>query len=388
MIRSSLRWAAAIALVVVSLSMMIRVAPSARAGGGSVTYCYYGTTMVAEPGPNWPQYPPFFRGRDGYYVDWNTAPEGITEGECAPATEEPTLPPTEEPTLPPTEEPTIPPTEEPTIPPTEEPTLPPTEEPTLPPTEEPTIPPTVEPTTAPTEEPTIEPTETVTVEPSPSATTPPEDHVTICHALGNGGFQQISPDAEGVYKGHLGHQGGRDIIPPFTYDGTVYSQNWDETGQAIWNNGCEVSTATATVEPTETVTVEPTEVPSETATVEPTTTVPVETPTVEPTETATVVPTVTVEPTTPAETPTIIPVEPTQTPDIGEPPTIPAPGGNVDNGNPPTPPATTGANQLPVTGTGSGSSHGINWAGIVALLFGSVLALAGSAYFRRRSRAT
>jgi LPXTG-motif cell wall-anchored protein len=58
--------------------------------------------------------------------------------------------------------------------------------------------------------------------------------------LGNGGFNTPPASNAGVVFGHLGgsHQDGRDIIPPFVYNGQTYSQNWDSAGQAIWRNGC------------------------------------------------------------------------------------------------------------------------------------------------------
>jgi hypothetical protein len=64
--------------------------------------------------------------------------------------------------------------------------------------------------------------------------------VTICHATGSATnpFVRISPSASGVVHGHLGHQDARDIVPPFTYKGQSYSQNWDAAGQAMFNNGC------------------------------------------------------------------------------------------------------------------------------------------------------
>lgn len=73
--------------------------------------------------------------------------------------------------------------------------------------------------------------------------------VTICHATGSATnpYVVITPNANGVINGHSGsgHQGGRDIIPPFSYNdhGTTKQypgQNWDATGQAIYNNGCKV----------------------------------------------------------------------------------------------------------------------------------------------------
>lgn len=74
-------------------------------------------------------------------------------------------------------------------------------------------------------------------------------HVTICHATppdtAANGYVRISPSASGVYHGHL-REHSADIIPPFTYNGQTYSQNWDATGQAIWNNDCVVPAASTT----------------------------------------------------------------------------------------------------------------------------------------------
>ncbi len=65
-------------------------------------------------------------------------------------------------------------------------------------------------------------------------------HVTICHATGSSSnpYVRISPSAFGVFHGHLGHQDGRDIVPPFTWNGHTYSENWDANGQALFNAGC------------------------------------------------------------------------------------------------------------------------------------------------------
>ncbi|MEA2453389.1 MAG: hypothetical protein QOG04_2099 [Actinomycetota bacterium] len=82
-------------------------------------------------------------------------------------------------------------------------------------------------------------------------TTTVDDHkVTICHATGSATnpFVMITPAASGVFHGHLGHQDGRDIVPPFTYNGQTYSQNWDDEGQAMFNNGCEAPAVLPTVE--------------------------------------------------------------------------------------------------------------------------------------------
>lgn len=63
----------------------------------------------------------------------------------------------------------------------------------------------------------------------------------ICHAAGNSGKYVKVPAADsGVANGHYGqsHQGARDIIPPFVYEGKDISQNWDDAGQAIYDADC------------------------------------------------------------------------------------------------------------------------------------------------------
>lgn len=64
--------------------------------------------------------------------------------------------------------------------------------------------------------------------------------VPICHATASATnpFVLIHPAAAGVLKGHLGHQDGRDVIPPFTFRGASYSQNWDASGRALHADGC------------------------------------------------------------------------------------------------------------------------------------------------------
>ena len=68
------------------------------------------------------------------------------------------------------------------------------------------------------------------------------NHITICHATGNGEWVQISPDDNSIIgeNGHAGHP--QDIIPPFTYTnqgvaGEFPGLNWDAEGQGIWNAG-------------------------------------------------------------------------------------------------------------------------------------------------------
>ena len=89
----------------------------------------------------------------------------------------------------------------------------------------------------------------------PGSTVGPGDHVPICHALGNGGYELIAPSA-GVVFGHAGssHQDGRDVIPPFVYQpqgngspdtSLAGGQNW-AAGQALWANDCEAATTSTT----------------------------------------------------------------------------------------------------------------------------------------------
>ena len=76
----------------------------------------------------------------------------------------------------------------------------------------------------------------------------PGDRVVICHATGgaNGdGFVQIAPSAGTVF-GHDGHEGDRDIVPPFVYEDNrgnrnsslANGNNWTAANIEIYNNGC------------------------------------------------------------------------------------------------------------------------------------------------------
>lgn len=70
--------------------------------------------------------------------------------------------------------------------------------------------------------------------------------VTICHATSSASnpYNRITIDPDAVFRqGHDAHQGGRDIIPPFTYEsgGTIQhfpGSNWDAEGAAILANQC------------------------------------------------------------------------------------------------------------------------------------------------------
>jgi hypothetical protein len=138
-----------------------------------------------------------------------------------------------------------------------------------------------------------------------SATVDPPLPPYICHAVGmdnQDGYVQNFPNTSGQFHGHLGasHQLAQDIIPPFTHEGTVYSQNWVEPYISIWNAGCVTpTTETATDVPTETMTSTPTTVVTD---------IPGETPT--PTEIVTTTPTT--EPTPTEDTPEVF-----QLPDTG-----------------------------------------------------------------------
>ncbi len=77
------------------------------------------------------------------------------------------------------------------------------------------------------------------------ATAAPEPKVTICHATppatAKNGWNKITVSANSIIKqaGHDSH--AMDIIPPFAYDTNKQypGKNWDATGRAIWNNGCQ-----------------------------------------------------------------------------------------------------------------------------------------------------
>lgn len=77
---------------------------------------------------------------------------------------------------------------------------------------------------------------------SESVTNTVQEHkITICHATSSqtNPYVRITVAKAAAYHAHISHQDGRDIIPPFTYEDQTYSQNWNATGQVIYNNGCD-----------------------------------------------------------------------------------------------------------------------------------------------------
>jgi hypothetical protein len=94
---------------------------------------------------------------------------------------------------------------------------------------------------------------------TPASAAPPEK-VVICHATASDTNPYVSEEVSSESILNIDGHGANginagDIIPPFEgYDG----QNWDATGQSIWNNDCAVpgveETPTATVSATETTT--------------------------------------------------------------------------------------------------------------------------------------
>lgn len=103
--------------------------------------------------------------------------------------------------------------------------------------------------------------------------------ITICHSTGSNGnpYNVQHPDKSSDVGGHDGHNGGvyptnpwGDIIPPFDYDGGHYDgKNWTTAGQAIYNNGCDIPSASPTPTPTPTVTPTPTPTLTPTPTITP-----------------------------------------------------------------------------------------------------------------------
>jgi hypothetical protein len=94
------------------------------------------------------------------------------------------------------------------------------------------------------------------------------EKVTLCHATGSetNPFVQITVTAAGAFNGHIAHQHAEDIIPPFTFRGETYSQDWPE-GQELLEAGCTSSTS---VTPSPSLTPTPSVSPSPSPNVTPT----------------------------------------------------------------------------------------------------------------------
>lgn len=70
------------------------------------------------------------------------------------------------------------------------------------------------------------------------------EKVVICHATGSTSnpYVELTISEAAAFHGHTGrsHQNGADIIPPYDEKGTLYSQNWNDRGRAIWANHCRI----------------------------------------------------------------------------------------------------------------------------------------------------
>ncbi len=66
--------------------------------------------------------------------------------------------------------------------------------------------------------------------------------VTICHATASASnpYVEITVSTAAVFtQGHDQHQGRRDIIPPFSYEGGSFAGlNWDSSGREVYEAGC------------------------------------------------------------------------------------------------------------------------------------------------------
>jgi hypothetical protein len=160
----------------------------------------------------------------------------------------------------------------------------------------------------------------------------------ICHAEGMDNkdtWNKAFPVNEGQMFGHIGHQNGEDIIPPFEYEGNTYSQNWFEPFISIYLNDCA-----AVVDPTSTATETPTNTPTDTPTNTPTNTA-----TATATETASATSTATETSETPTEVST-----PTNTPNA-------SPSASATPTEPIVVKTPITVTTMPDTGSGSSSGH-------------------------------
>ena len=84
--------------------------------------------------------------------------------------------------------------------------------------------------------------------------------VRICHATASQSNPYVNievdsssienPNDKKYLNGHGDHE--KDIIPPFSFNETFFpGKNWDEAGEAIWNNDCKIILPTPNPTPTE-----------------------------------------------------------------------------------------------------------------------------------------
>jgi hypothetical protein len=114
---------------------------------------------------------------------------------------------------------------------------------------------------------------------SGASAAPADPKVTLCHRTDSetNPYVQITIAAAAAFNAHFKlHQGDvwfpghpkepkwGDIIPPSTFNGNDFQENWDAAGQAIFNNGCQpvVVTTTTPVPPPSTSTVPESNPPS------------------------------------------------------------------------------------------------------------------------------
>ncbi|HEY2073099.1 MAG TPA: hypothetical protein VGG88_05950 [Gaiellaceae bacterium] len=82
----------------------------------------------------------------------------------------------------------------------------------------------------------------------PTTTTTQEQQVTFCDMESATSGKLETKDASEVAKHEFNGNAeeNRDIVPPFTLNGQSYSENWNATGEAIFNAGCNAPAPPAT----------------------------------------------------------------------------------------------------------------------------------------------
>jgi len=158
--------------------------------------------------------------------------------------------------------------------------------------------------------------------------------VTLCHHVGNGSYHPITVAPAAAIRGHAGshHQGGLDIIPPFTLrqgQRVIHfqGQNWGpigpqgQTGHDILANGCRMPTVAPPAANVATSHTTATTVADSVPPPMPATTEPVPTPTTGPTPTPATTAATTLAPPTPTQAPPTDAPDPTATSAPGQQPT-------------------------------------------------------------------